>query len=271
MHVSLDLSASRGLPLDAVEYGQRSAPPLVLLHGLTDSWRAFLPLIALLSDSFRVVALTLRGHGDSPKPAAGYDIATLTSDVEAALDVLGCGPALVVGHSLGSVCAQRLAVDRPDLVAGLVLIGAFVNPSANAIVQALWEESFSTLADPLDPLFGQAWQESASSADLPAAFMAGVVEESLKVPAHVWRAGLRGLLDIDLTAEVARIKAPVLGISGGDDAICADEARHLQATLPLGKHATLPGMGHSPHWQDPQAVAAMIVQFMQQTALSAAA
>jgi pimeloyl-ACP methyl ester carboxylesterase len=256
----LNISASRGLLLDGVECGDPAGVPLVLLHGLTDSWRAFEPLLAVLPDHFRSIALSLRGHGESPKPASGFAPATCAEDVGAALDALGCGPALVLGHSFSTLVAQRLALDRPDLVAGLILIGLFVAPARNPLVIDIGAE-FAQLTDPLSLDYVRAWQEGASSPDLAPAFLATVISESLKVPARFWHDGAATMLATDLSAEIGRIAAPVLAITGADDPFSTPEAVILEAAVPGATSVRLTGFGHAPHWQAPEIVAPMIVRF----------
>ncbi len=96
--------------------------PVVLLHGLTDAstcWPTVLPRYA--GDGRAVVALDARGHGGTPLPDEPFTVAALAADAAEALRALDLGPALVVGHSMGGVTAEELALAAPELVAGLVL------------------------------------------------------------------------------------------------------------------------------------------------------
>lgn len=96
--------------------------PVVLLHGLTDAstcWPTVLPRYA--GDSRAVVALDARGHGGTPLPDEPFTVAALAADAAEALRALDLGPALVVGHSMGGVTAEELALTAPELVAGLVV------------------------------------------------------------------------------------------------------------------------------------------------------
>ncbi|QZN85129.1 alpha/beta fold hydrolase [Cellulomonas sp. C5510] len=96
--------------------------PVVLLHGLTDS-SACWPTVRHRydRDGRVVVALDARGHGGVPLPDEPFTIAALAADAARALRALGTGPALVVGHSMGGVTAEELALTAPELVAALVL------------------------------------------------------------------------------------------------------------------------------------------------------
>lgn len=94
--------------------------PVVLLHGLTDS-SACWPTVVDRYPGRRVVALDARGHGGRPLPDEPFTIAALAADAVRDLRALGLGPALLVGHSMGGVTAQEVALTAPDLVAALVL------------------------------------------------------------------------------------------------------------------------------------------------------
>jgi len=86
-----------------IEYTETGdGPPLVLVHGITESSRAWDPVLPKLAEHWRVVAVDLRGHGASERRAP-YDALTLASDVNAVVSDLGLDAPLMVGHSLGGV------------------------------------------------------------------------------------------------------------------------------------------------------------------------
>jgi pimeloyl-ACP methyl ester carboxylesterase len=107
-----------------VERGDPSGVPVVLLHGFLDSWRSFEPVLSCLPESIHAIALTQRGHGDADRPTAGYGVWDFSGDLLAFMEVLRLGPAVIVGHSMGSAVALRFALDHPNRVCGLVLVGA---------------------------------------------------------------------------------------------------------------------------------------------------
>src|SRR3712207_493180 len=79
--------------LQYVEQGDPSGIPVVLLHGVTDSWRSFEPVFPHLPESIHAFALTQRGHGDSERPGSGYRPPDLAADLAAFMDVLDLGQA----------------------------------------------------------------------------------------------------------------------------------------------------------------------------------
>jgi non-heme chloroperoxidase len=256
------LATDRGVTLDGAEHGAADGAPILFLHGLTDSWRAFKPLLSRLQGSHRAIAFSHRGHGDSSKPTSGYGIPDLAADAAAALEALGVGRVLVVGHSLGTLAAIRLAASRPELIAGVVLIGPFVTTAGNPTIDELWRDLFATVADPLDPAVVRAWQEGASSPDLDPAFLAEVITESMKSPARVWRAAFEDLLTTDLSDDLGKIAAPTLVIVGELDAMCEADAERVSIAVPGARLVRLPSRAHAPHWEDPATVAQLLADFL---------
>jgi pimeloyl-ACP methyl ester carboxylesterase len=111
-----------GGDIHVLEEGQPDAPPIVLLHGFAGSMRWFDRLAPLLAASHRVIRVDLLGHGGSSKPPAGYEIDNQARLVGLALDRLGVGHAIVVGHSMGGAVGVALAAQRPELVEALAVL-----------------------------------------------------------------------------------------------------------------------------------------------------
>jgi non-heme chloroperoxidase len=107
--------------LSFVTQGDESGPVLVLLPRPTDSWRSYEPVLERLPSSIKAIAVSQRGHGDSDKPTTGYRVEDFASDVMALLDALGVERAVLGGHSGSCLVARRVAIDKPERVAGLVL------------------------------------------------------------------------------------------------------------------------------------------------------
>ncbi|MEU3453545.1 alpha/beta fold hydrolase [Micromonospora sp. NPDC006766] len=103
------------VPLNVASWGAPGGPVCVCLHGITansNSWTRLGPRLAELG--FRVLAPELRGHGESPKTADGYDTSTLLADLAA---VVPAQPAVLIGHSFGGYLAQEAVlrgVFRPE-------------------------------------------------------------------------------------------------------------------------------------------------------------
>jgi non-heme chloroperoxidase len=261
------VALSTGVTLQYVENGERTGVPVVLLHGITDSWHSFAPALPHLPRSLRAFALTQRGHGDAERPATGYRTRDFAADVAAFIEALDLGPAIIVGHSMGSTNALRFAIDFPQLTRGLVLIGAFAGYRPNPVMMDFWTSTVSLLNDPIDPAFVREFQESTLAIAVPREIVDKAVEESLKVPARVWRAALEGCLEDDFVEELDKITAPTLALWGERDAFVprADQDVFLKK-ISGSRLVVYHGYGHAQHWEVPARFAADIGAFAKELA-----
>jgi pimeloyl-ACP methyl ester carboxylesterase len=113
-----------GARINALAWGERSAPTLVLVHGGAAHAHWWAPLAPLLADRFRVVALDLSGHGDSAR-RDDYSMSTWSDEVLAvAAAGGGTGLPIVVGHSMGGLVTIATAALHGTEIAGAVVIDA---------------------------------------------------------------------------------------------------------------------------------------------------
>ena len=254
-----------GIRLEYVEYGDPDGETLVLLHGITDSWFSFSRLLPLLDPArCHAYAISLRGHGDSDRPKSGYSMDDFAADVVAFMDAVGVARGTVLGHSMGSVVARRVAATYPGRVARLVLVG-----SSFTFCNDLTEEfraAVHALDDPVPFEFALEFQESTIHIPVPAEFLDRVVVETLKLPARVWRAALDGVLAADDEAHLRRIAAPTLVMWGERDEYFAREQQdRLVAAIPGSRLLVYPDTGHDLHWERPESVAYDLAAFIRDT------
>lgn len=182
------------IELNFVEQGRGQA--LLLIHGWSQSTRLFAKQLAGLSDRYRVIAVDLRGHGESPKPAHGYRIARLAQDIREFLVHHDLSDVAIAGHSMGASViwsyveqfgADRLAklvfIDQAPLVtngcglSGQALLdagAAFTPTSLYETAQAIANQRDATLAGLRSAFFSDAVGDD----DFDMA-----VRESRKIPA----------------------------------------------------------------------------------------
>jgi len=212
----------------------------------------------------RTVALDQRGHGDSDRPPSGYAIADLAADAVAVLDALAISRATVVGHSMGSFVALRLALDHADRVSRLVLVGS-ATTAVNEGLLGLRAE-VEDLSDPTPLAFVREFQRSTAYAELPEAFVDCVVAESRKLPARVWRAALAGILAFESAAELPAIRCPTAIVWGDRDGIFGrDEQNRLRGAIAGARLTIYPETGHAPHWERPARFARDLLAFVAAT------
>lgn len=262
---SVDLST--GVTLQYVEQGDPSGIPVLFLHGLSDSWRSFQTVLPHLPESIYAVAPSQRGHGDSGRPEEGYAYSDFATDAAALVDALQIESAIIVGHSLGSSIAKRFAINYPDRTRGVVLVASANNWPANPAVQGLWEGAIKPMEDPVDRNFVRGFQESTVVQPIDESYMDTIVEESLKVPARVWKATVRGIVKHDQSGELGKIQAPTLLIWGDKEELASREDQDEQVeVIPNAELKVYKGVGHSVHWEEPEAFASDVADFVGEVA-----
>jgi non-heme chloroperoxidase len=253
-----------GVNLQFVEQGDPQGTPVVLLHGFTDSWHSYELVLPYLPASVHAFALTQRGHGDSDKPLNGYDPKDFAADVAAFLEARKLKAAVIVGHSMGSVIAQRFALDYPEKSLGTVLVGAFAGFKHNEAVQG-FAQVLDTLNDPVSEQFATEFQQSTLANPVPPSFLQTVIKESLKVPARVWKSVGADLFRADYVSQLGGYTKPALIIWGDKDVFSPKADQELlNNTFKGSRLLVYKGTGHGVHWEDPVKFADDLVSFVKQ-------
>lgn len=263
---------ANGMTLGYIELGDVNNPPLVFLHGYTNSSLGYVPLGRLLARKHRVLLLDLRGHGISDKPECCYSRVNFAHDIKLFLDQKGIKTADIAGHSLGSMVAQTFAAYWPEYTRRLIVIAGTMgnrspaSPSAGRSPPMLksYDAPIRTLTDPIDPdsPFMVAWW---TIPNVDPEMQRIMRRESANMPAAVWRAILdQGESSRDLRTTAHRIKAPtLLMVAGKDSLFGAKERKELKAWLPGAKEAYFAELGHSLPEENPAIVAQSMSEFLQ--------
>jgi pimeloyl-ACP methyl ester carboxylesterase len=251
-----------GVRLNYVERGDPRGTPVVLLHGYTDSRRSYDGVLPLLPSSFRVFAVTHRGHGNSSKPDTGYLPSNFAADLAAFLDAMQIESAVIVGHSMGSTVAQRFAIDYPLRTRALVLEGAFLPSAHNDAVREFFQ-TVRVFTDPVDPKVVREFQQSTLARPVPPEFFETIVGESLKVPARVWKGALESYTTMDFSDRLTELSVPTLLIWGDRDGFTLRaEQDALNRAIAGSRLTTYAGTGHCPHWEEPERFVADLIAFV---------
>lgn len=241
-----DIKLENGVRLRYAEQGNESGLPVILLHGYSDSSFSYSRVMPLMDEKYRVFALDQRGHGESDRPASGYKFADFASDVVAFMNAKDLKKAVIVGHSMGSFIAQHLAVNVPERVEKIVLIGSAAT-IRNDVVFDLQKE-VKNLEDPVSVEFIREFQTGTAYNKLPDEFMDRVIAESQKLPAQVWRKTMAGMLAADSRSELGKIKAPTLILWGEKENIFGrPEQEELIAAIPHAIFKVYANTGHNPN------------------------
>ena len=249
--------------LPYVEQGDSSGFPLILLHGYADSWHSFKRVLANLPKSIRAFALTQRGHGDASHPTAGYRVHDFVADLVAFMDALYINAAVIVGGSSGGFVARRFAIDHPQRTLGLVLIGSPLTLRDKPSVLELWDSTISKFTDPINPGFVREFVESAFVQPVSQEFLEMLVQESLKVPARIWKATLEGLLEDDSSEMLDEIRAPTLIVWGDKDTIVPlSDQETLARAIADSRLVVYHGAGHALYCEEPVRCASDLATFI---------
>lgn len=235
---------------------------LVFVHAFVESWRYFEPVLRSLPPWVHAVAPTQRGHQSAGGSGAGFEISDFVSDVVDFIGAVGTVPAVLVGASSGGLVAQAVAAAHPQLVAGLVLISSPVTLADKVGVAAMREEILA-LSDPMDPRFVEQFVRSTSPDEVPEDRISCLVQESLALPADVWKAWFLGLLRAEQPQALEAVRVPTCLLCGSTDRYVRGDQQVLLDRIPDAELVLYDLVGHAPHLSHPDRVAADISDFLQ--------
>lgn len=249
--------------LHYAEQGAADGTPVILVHGYPDSWRSYAPVMAQLPEQLRVIALSLRGYGQSDRSYGNYHPRDLAADLNEFMVRLGIPAAYIVGHSMGTYVAEYLALDHPERVLGLMLIGTFRTLAGRADLAEMLA-TLEQMDEEVDLSLVRDFQQSTLAQAVPAEFLETIIEESAQVPGHVWRGALRDLMRIDHFDELRRITAPTIIFWGDRDGMSNLRDQHAMAAATGGELRLYAGAGHSLHWEEPKRFAQDLAKLIDQ-------
>ncbi len=256
-----------GTRLHLVEWGTAAAAPMLLVHGISGNahnWAAFAERAARTR---RLVALELRGHGESaPAEGEAYEHLDYLADLLAVSDHFG-RPVPIVAHSIAGQVSLVLAALRPERVGSLVVVDIEAFPPRT---QA---ETLRRIGDEPHPVF----------ADLDAAIedqrarLPGLPERALRLKARhdtvarpdgrltyrFDRAVLRRVTAPDVRPYLPRIRCPVLIVRGEQSHVLRRAAaEEMAARIPRARVVEIPGATHWPQLENAEAFAAAVLRFL---------
>jgi len=262
--------ALRGLTLHYLDWGTAGRPPLVCLHGITQTAHSWDEVAPALAHTHHLRALDQRGHGDSSWAAdADYTLETQSRDVEAFLRTVVDGPAVLVALSMGGLNAMTLATRVPELVRALVVVDIAPQVERKGVEHI---RQFVTANDELD-----SFEEFVARAHAfnPRRSLDNIRDRlrhnlrRLENGRWTWkydpalRNPGRATGDIGtLWDRLAAIRCPVLVVRGGESDILAPETAARLATLVHAEVRTVPGAGHSVMGDNPSGFLAAVEPFL---------
>ena len=260
------IALATGISMAYLELGNPDGPPVIFLHGYTDTSRSFYPTVQALIERhphLHLFVLDQRGHGASSMPPASacagapeqcFRPADLAADVIAFMDAKHIREASIVGHSMGSFVAQELGLSYPGRVERLILVSTGPSLVDNVVlrdyilaepVEGSWKAGFEAqgYAFPqgvynLNPLDANAdalkWITDSWVFELEANphFLASIVPDTAHIKMGTWLGVARALLATDNTERLKHLSVPTLILWATQDGVFyeADE-KALRASL----------------------------------------
>ncbi len=265
--------AARGLKFHYVEWGAATQPPVLCLHGITQTAHSWDEVAAALSSQYRVLCLDQRGHGDSDwAPDHDYTRHTQAADLDAITDALGLSRFILAGMSMGGINAITFSAGHPNKVQALIIVD--VSPEVQARgVQNI--RSFIQAADELDSVEEFVARAHQFNPRRSLENIRSRLSYNLKqLPNGKWtwkydkalrsrERGFEASALLNLWDDVRAIRCPTLIIKGGEsDILSGESAEKLQAAIPGSRLAVVPGAGHSVMGDNPSAFVAAVRPFL---------
>ncbi len=247
---------------------------LLFLHGIGGNRSSFDDSLPHFAGNHRAVAWDMPGYGGS---ALGDEMCWtgLAEAVLRLMDHLGVERAGIVGHSMGGMVVQELAITRPERVSTLVLSATSASFGG---ADGGFQEKF--LAARLAPLDQGLTPADIALETMPTMFadypdedaIARAVEGMAAIPAETYRTALNCLVTFNRRDDLGRIQAPTLLLSGGkDDVAPAKGMARMAERIPDSRHRSIPGVGHLANMERPDLFNQAIEDFLGQVASRAAA
>jgi len=235
--------------------------PLLLVHGFCGAKEDFAEAVPLLSErGWHAVVPDLRGHGESDAPPGtdAYGLATFASDVAALADALGWPRFSLLGHSMGGMVAQLVALAHPQRLDSLVLMDTSHGP-VKGLDAGLIDVAKAIVAEGGTAALVKAQQETEGPLDTPAhrrllAERAGYREfcdgKTLAASADMWLGTVDEMLgQEDRLGALADLRVPTLVIVGEQDEPFRGDAQGLARGIPGARLALIADAGHSPQFE----------------------
>jgi pimeloyl-ACP methyl ester carboxylesterase len=264
-----------GQQLAIAEAGAGSDKHLLLLHGFAGAKEDFTEwLDRFAAAGWHAVTFDMRGHGESAKPRGedNYSLQILVSDLNAVVDHLGWDRLVLFGHSMGGMVAQLYAIESPDRLAGLILMGTshkrpdgieaeLVSLGREVVraggTSALLEAQKDFGPGPLDT---QAHRRLIAQRP---GYLEFCDRKTLAASDDMWVAlSAEMLSQPDRLADLEKLPVPTLVIVGAYDETFLQQSGELAGTIPDADLAVIGLAGHCPQFEQPEDWWAAISRFL---------
>ncbi len=247
-------------------YGDRYADPVVVLHAIATDSRLWALQLPFWSMAFKVIAVDLPGHGQSPEVVGQPSLADYADYVAEVLDELEIGSASLVGLSLGGMIAQAFSLRYPGRTRSLVL--AHASACTKPAVRGIWDGRIQQFEQ--DGLIAQIpatlerWltRSFAMASPLTLDWLSEIIQRTTD---RGYVAAIRAIQDLDHQEQLPKIKAPVLVVAGeADSAVPPAAAALMVDKLPNARLVVLDNTAHLGNIEQPVRFTEVVGSFLNQ-------
>jgi pimeloyl-ACP methyl ester carboxylesterase len=259
-----------------------SGPPVVLIHGMLNSSSHWQSVAMSLASDYTVIAPDLIGHGDSAAPRGDYSLGAHASSIRDLLAAMGIDRASIVGHSLGGGVAMQFFYQFPQRTERLVLIssGGLGQEVSPVLRTAALPGVSALLSMTIHPRLLGALMDSGRRLRQREVRLGVYMQALARALRPLENAGarqaflqtLRAVIDVrgqrvSATDRLYLLETmPTLIVWGErDHTIPLEHGRRAHEAIPHSFFRTLPDAAHFPHLEDPDGLARVLREFMQQT------
>jgi pimeloyl-ACP methyl ester carboxylesterase len=240
--------------LHYTRWGNEGDARIMLVHGWTGNnelFREFRPMLA--ERGFDVVALDLRGHGQSPKPKVDYTPETFSSDILALAHTLGWADGFaLLGQSMGGFVVLDYALRYPETLTHLIPCNTSGNMRGTLLSRLVW--GVNMLLYSISPTLVMKLAATKFFADpQPPSVVEDLVEISLQTPKYAGLSAIRNIYPKNLEPELNRIAIPTLVIASEfDQKDLHDGTLRIHELIPNSRLLDVSGCGHLPFIEKPE-------------------
>lgn len=241
--------------------------PVLLIAGFGCDHTIWTRVAPGLAARHQVIVFDNRGIGRTISPNVSTDVSQLAHDTAEMLDALGVGPTHVVGHSLGGMIAQELALSRPELVRSLAVLSssARLDARGRAVITSWGNLPFRVDAATLTQLIVP-WIYTSRFFEKPGA-VAQIIDQIMANPyppkPEVLYAQSQAITGFDTSNRLDRIDCPTLVLTGREDILVPVAlSERLARGIRGAKLVVLEGTGHGLLVESPDAVIAALLDFL---------